>query len=73
MVDVFISMIYSFEKNQPLVHGRPSFRRLLKQTVEHMLPFIFQNDRLSSGSRDDLKKKLLSPGSRVYKKFGKYF
>ena len=42
-------------KNQPLVHGRPSFRRDLKQTVEHKLPFIFQNDRLSSGSRGDFK------------------
>ena len=54
MVDVFISMIYSL-KNQPLVHGRPGFRRVLKKTVEHMLPFIFQNDRLSSDSRGDFK------------------
>ena len=44
-----------FEKNQPLVHSRPGFRRDLKQTIKHMLTFIFQNDRLSPGSRGDFK------------------
>ena len=52
-------MIYKHDhsvfKNQPLVHGRPGFRRDLKQTVEHRLPFSFQNDRLSPGSRGDFK------------------
>ena len=52
-------MIYKHDhtvlKNQPLVHGRPGFRRDLKQTVEHRLPFIFQNARLSPGSHGDFK------------------
>ena len=68
-------MIYKHDhtvlKNQPLVHGRPGFCRDLKQTVEHRLPFIFQNDRLSPGSLGDLEKKRLSSGSRVYKSFEK--
>ena len=64
-------MIYNL-KNQPLVHGRPGFRRDLKQTIGHRLPFIFQNDQLSPGSRGDLKKKWLSLGSRVYKSFEKF-
>ena len=54
MVDV-LYYVYTVLKNQPLVHGRPSFPRDLKQTVEHRLPFAFQNDRLSSGSRGDFK------------------
>ena len=36
-------MIYKHDhlvlKNQPLVHGRPDFHRVLKQTVEHRLLF----------------------------------
>ena len=44
IVDV---LYYIVLKNQPLVHGRPGFRRVLKQTVEPRLPFRFQNDRLS--------------------------
>ena len=69
-------MIYKHDhkvlKNQPLVHGRPGFHRDLKQTVEHRHPFIFQNNRLSPGSRGDLKKKRLSPSSHVYKSFEKF-
>ena len=52
-------MIYKHDhsvlKNQRLVHGCPDFRRDLKKTVEHRLPFIFQNDRLSPGSHGDFK------------------
>ena len=58
-IDLQWLMIYKHDhivlKNQSLVHGRPGFRRDLKQTVEHRLPFIFQNDRLSPGSRGDFK------------------
>ena len=46
MVDV-LQAGYTVLKNQPLVPGRPGFRRVLKQTVEPRLPFRFQNDRLS--------------------------
>ena len=53
--DLYISMYIQFEKSTTGAQFGPDSRVCFKQTIEPKLPFLFQNERLSPGSRGDFK------------------